>query len=209
MKKRERVIVFDGEDKFIVKKNHTYNSATGDMRYVGPKADRIAAPKDGTVDLAPPSVPILVDNPPQNPPTLPLDTITPEPFQAPNWASLDCEQIDAELSNIRQFLSTVRMPAEALAPYQSAIQDGERQKASKCGINPPALPDVPPTPTPTPTPRPLPAVPLVNLGQPPRGGAAGGAGGGEKKPEEKKKSSLLLWILIAIGAAYLLGDKKN
>lgn len=206
MKKRERVIVFDGEDKFIIKKKHTYNSATGEMESTALRADRVAPVDSGLVELPPPTT---VDNPPPRLPQVPIDDApTPEPFQAPDWNSLDCEQIDNELAAIRNFLSTVRMAPEALAPYQNAIQDGERIRDSKCSRNPPALPDVPP-PAPTPTPAPLPGVPLVNLGQPPRGGAGGGGGAAEKKPEEKKKSSVLLWILIAIGAAYLLSDKKN
>lgn len=205
MKKKERVIVFDGEDKFIVKKNHTYNAATGEMQRVAPPVNGFAVSDSGMVDLAPPPTPILVPEPSP----VPVDTVTPEPYKAPDWKSLDCEQIETELANIRSFLSTVRMPAEALAPYQRAIQDGEAEKDSRCGKNPPALPDVPPTPTPRPTPTPLPGVPLVNLGQPPRGGAGGAGGAGEKKPEEKKTSSVLLWVLIAIGAAYLLSDKRN
>lgn len=205
MKKRERVIVFDGEDKFIIKKNHTYNSATGEMEGTAARAERVAPVDTGLVELPPPTT---VDNPPPRLPQVPVeDTPTPEPYQAPNWAAMDCEQIQNELASIRNFLSTVRMAPEALAPYQNAIQAGEREFESKCPRNPPALPDVPPTPTPRPAP--LPGVPLVNLGQPPRGGAGGGGGAAEKKPDEKKKSSLLLWILIAIGAAYLLSDKKN
>ena len=205
MKKKERVIVFDGEDKFIVKKNHTYNAATGEMQRVAPPVNGFAVSDSGTVDLAPPPTPILVPEPKP----VPADTVTPEPYKAPDWATMDCEQIQNELASIRNFLSTVRMPPEALAPYQNAIQAGEREFESKCPRNPPALPDVPPTPTPTPTPTPLPGVPLVNLGQPPRAGAGGAGGAGEKKPEEKKTSSVLLWVLIAIGAAYLLSDKRN
>lgn len=204
MKKKERVIVFDGEDKFIVKKNHTYNAATGEMQRVEPPANRISAVDNGVVDLASTTT---VTSTTVTPEPVPQDAVTPEPFKAPDWKSLDCEQIEAELSTIRNFLMTARMQPEALAPYQRAIQDGQSELDSKCAKNPPALPDVPPTPTPTPTP--VPAVPLVNLGQPPRAIGGGGAAGGEKKPEEKKKSSVLLWVLIAIGAAYLLSDKKS
>jgi len=199
MKKKERVIVFDGEDRFIVKKNHTYNAATGEMQRVEPPANRISAVDNGVVDLG-----SAITSATVTPEPVPQDTVTPEPFKAPDWKSLDCEQVEAELLTIRNFLMTARMQPEALAPYQKAIQDGEAELDSKCPKNPPALPDVPPTPTPAP----LPAVPLVNLGQPPRAGGGGGTAG-EKKPEEKKKSSVLLWVLIAIAAAYLLSDKKS
>jgi hypothetical protein len=124
-----------------------------------------------------------------------------------NWSSLSCDEIDAKIREIQDFLAVVRIVPEERSRYEASVERGMAAKTEKCGVTPPSLPDVPPTPTPTPTPKPTPI--LAGLGIPPSKGGAAGGGGGEK-PQEKKKSNLWIWLLVAAGAYLLLsGDKKN
>ena len=136
-------------------------------------------------------------------PPAPPPPPTVEPYKAPDWSTMGCDDIDAELNRLREFLMVARIPAEIYSQYEAAIASGEAAKVEKCGKTPPALPDVPPPPPPPPPP-PTP----VGLGLPPRagGGAAAPAGGGAKK--EEAKPNLLIWILLALAGIYLLSDKK-
>lgn len=245
---KESVIVFDGEDKFIAKKDKHYDKSTGFSNYVGAAGELITAPQaeaqmpttaDGAVfnqymasqntslDLPVSSDPDFCQKAQQFISTNGDGRATPDQvmqvynefqrvcvrpteedtsFVEPSWETLSCDEIDEKLRQLNETLVVSRMAQAIRARYENAIANGTRVKAEKCGLNPPALGDVPPTPTPTPTPTPSPTgVSLSNLGVAPK--AAPKAGGGEKK--EEKKSNLWIWLLVAAGAVILLsGDKK-
>ena len=238
---KERVIVFDGEDKFIAKKGKEFNKITGFANVVGAEGETIS-------NIASPETPTTVSDALVIPNPSDADFCTkadefirtngggratpdvvmqvfsqfqancqrPQPDVEPtlltiDWDSLSCDEINTKIQAIQDLLAVARMVGEERARYEAALERGNAAKVQKCGVTPPALPDVPPPPTPAPLPAPTPkpASPLVNLGVPPaRGGAASGGGSGDKK--EEKKSNLWIWLLVAAGAYLLLSsDKKN
>lgn len=122
-----------------------------------------------------------------------------EPFVEPDWATLSCDEIDEKLRSLNETMTVSRLVETVRVKYENAIANGNRIKAEKCGINPPALPDVPPTPPPT-------NVTLTNLGVPPAKPKAP-SGGGQK--EEKKGTNFLIWVLVAAAAYMLLSSDKK
>lgn len=123
-----------------------------------------------------------------------------EPFVEPEWETLSCDEIDEKLRSLNETMTVSRLVESVRIKYETAIANGNRVKTEKCGVNPPALPDVPPTP-PTTT-----NVPLNNLGVPPAKPKAS-QGGGQK--EEKKGSNFLIWVLVAAAAYMLLSSNKK
>jgi hypothetical protein len=226
---KETVIVFDGEDKFIATKNKEYDKVTGFANVVGAgentpsTAESLFTPPE-KMPIPSPSDSAFCEKAEYFIRTNGNNTATPEEVmqvaasfrqncQRPtpdvepsllviNWASLSCDEITAKIKEIEDLLAVSRMPLEERARYEAAVERGKEAKVEKCGITPPALPDLPPPPTPTPTPKPI----LSGLGIPPK--RSGGADGGGQ--QEKKKSNLWIWLLVAAGAYLLLsGDKKN
>lgn len=226
---KESVIVFAGEDKFIAKKDRDFNKVTGFSNVVGeinsptqqstdtPTLNSIPSPSDADFctraeefirtngnGTATPDVVMQVYSQFQANCQRPQPDVQPALLTI-NWVSLSCDEIDAKIKEIQDFLSVSRMIPEERTRYEASLERGTLAKTEKCGIRPPALPDVPPAPTPTPTPTPKPTV-LTNLGVPPKKGGA--SGGGEEKKEEKK-SNLWIWLLIAAGAYLLLSSDKK
>lgn len=142
----------------------------------------------------------------------PQSDVRPE-LLAINWGSLSCDEITAKIQEIQDYLAVVRIQPEERSRFEASIERGQAAKTEKCGVTPPALPDLPPTPTPTPTPTPPPSRPTIppvlgGLGVPPSKGAAAG-GGGSEKSEPKKKTNWLIWALIGGAALYLLTRKSE
>jgi len=229
---KESVIVFDGEDKFIAKKDRDFNKQTGFSNLVGANGestasditpnpltppDKVAVPSPIDSDFCSRAQVFISTN--GNGTATPQEVMQvysdfqancqrPQPDVEPalltvDWASLSCDEIASKAKEIEDLLSVSRMPQEQRARYEAALERARMSQTEKCGVTPPALPDLPPPPPKLPPT----GVVLSGLGVPPaRGGAP--SGGGEKKVE--KKSNLWIWLLIAAGAYFLLSsDKKN
>ena len=122
-----------------------------------------------------------------------------------DWASLSsCDEVTAKVRDLENLLATSRMPQDQRARYEAALERGRMAQTEKCGVTPPALPDVPPPP---PTPPTGTGVVLSGLGVPPARGGGAPSGGGEKKVE--KKSNLWIWLIVAAGAYLLLSSNKK
>lgn len=120
-----------------------------------------------------------------------------------DWASLSsCDEVTAKVRDLENLLATSRMPQDQRARYEAALERGRMAQTEKCGVTPPALPDVPPPTPPTGT-----GVVLSGLGVPPARGGGAPSGGGEKKVE--KKSNLWIWLIVAAGAYLLLSSNKK
>ena len=242
---KESVIVFDGEDKFIAKKDKQYDKSTGFSNYVGAGGETLQSPPTETampttadgalfnqyiasqntsLDVPVSSDPDFCSKAQEFLSNNGGGRATPEQvmqvynefqrvcvrpaeddnsFVEPNWATLSCDEIGAKITELENTLATSRMVEKLRAKYETAVANGKSAQTEKCGVNPPALPDVPPAPTPTPTP----IVSLTNLGVAPQSGAAAGGGGAEK--EEKKRSNLWIWLVVGAGLLYLLSKDKN
>ena len=94
--------------------------------------------------------------------------------------------------------------------YQKALSMANSVKSTKC--QPAAAPSVPTNPIETPAM----TLPITSIGlglRPTAGGIIGGGGGGGAEEETaqapKKKSSPLIWIILGIGAIYLLTRKNS
>ena len=213
---KESVIVFDGEDQFIAKKAMQYDKQTGFGNFVGAGGDTSTTP-DGAVFnqyIASQNTSLVIPNVSDTDFCVKAQQFiatngdgraTPDQvmqvyFVEPEWETLSCDEIDEKLRSLNETMTVSRLVESVRIKYETAIANGNRVKTEKCGVNPPALPDVPPTP-PTTT-----NVPLNNLGVPPAKPKAS-QGGGQK--EEKKGSNFLIWVLVAAAAYMLLSSNKK
>jgi hypothetical protein len=188
-KKKEKVIIFDGEDKFIARKKSIYDIKSGEAYAIGddaPPSDRGVNPvteiddgvyRGGTDSGKKRDSPDL--------PPLSGDIITPPPQD--------------------------EIPP-SLPPSDGGSGSGSGSGDTSGGGGSVGSPPPPPPPQPPVVPV-LPAVPIVptNLGSPPssgsRAGGGGGAGGSDAK--DKGKINWLLWLLLGGAALYFLTRKKK
>lgn len=229
---------FKGEESFICKKGKKkYLMATGEGGAVIKLIpDQPAAPlptqpipTDGgvmpAIEPVPPK-PVPVPTPP--PIKVPVDdtglfplppvAAPPVVLTFPDWASLDCATIKADIADLNNILMTSKFDDATIAAYQQQIELGQKTFYSKCGV---VIPPAPPTPAPTPAP---PVTTITTTGVPViattpamgggGGGRLGGGGGGgaaaeEQKPAGKKAAFQWWWLLVAAGALYMLTRKKK
>lgn len=139
-------------------------------------------------------------------PQVPLPTF-------PNFATLNCGQLNAEITKIQNTMATSRFgSADVTNAYNKALETARGFLQRKCYPRTPPTPTPTPTPTPSPTPAPKPPTPV--------GGGGGGIGGGkptqegeptEELPQEeaqvKKPNYSWLWILLLVGGVYMLTRK--
>lgn len=226
MAKKETVIVFDGEDKFIAPKQKSYDKEKGTSNFVG---------QDGSISTAPTSGSV---------PKLNLDgtvasQLSPDaqrftnymatqgvPVQLPPLGSPNfCVEIKTFIETRGNGRATTEMVMDAYNLFRencvekpaeikpvtttSSTTDTTTQKIN---LTDPSVVDTK-APTPSTPEIKLPATISLSapaLGRPPMmGGAAGGGGGEEEKAPVKKKSNWLLWVLIGGAALYLFTRKKN
>jgi len=144
-------------------------------------------------------LPVEVDLPPTTQPQI-------SEVSFPKWEVLGCDDLTVEISSIENTLATNKFDAVTKNIYQTALAKAKSVKSSKCN------PSTSPAPSPVAIGTPAIITPIggSGLGLPPMGGGFGGGGGGEEETAQapKKKSGSLIWILLGIGAIYLLTRKK-
>ena len=236
MKRKERVVVFDGEDKFISPRR---NPQEPQMTPEGTAFKKYMADKNAAIEMPSPTDEKFCEkaeafiktncNGKATPEQLwevyenfqkyclkpeeekkadgdgtPPPTEQPAPTnpQFPDWETLDCETLPAEIKKLEDTLLVARLPMDILSQYRAAIERGKQVQAQRCGITPPALPDITTAPG---------GVKFVQLGTPKLGLPPAKGGEAENQPakKEKENSSTLLIVLLGLLALYLITDKKD
>jgi len=193
---KEKVIIFQGEDKFVTPRAHTFDLGTGKKEFVG---------GDGTGPSNDPSSNIP---PPKNTPDGPNNqTTTSTIVGMPTLGEPDyCNKL--------QTFITTRGGGNATPDQIMAAHDMFKmncREADPTTTTTTAAPVVNTTPTPPPSVPVIPVIPVANLGVPPisMGGGFGGGGGGEEgAPAAPKKKSYWWLLLVALGIYYVAKKKK-
>ena len=137
---KPKKLKFSGEESFMVPKE-------GEKFVLAVGADVVALDKQNieNVDVAP-LEPTSVTNP--NVVTTPqVQTPPPVVIPVPDWQSMDCATIQAEVRNLEEMLTYSKFSSEVLNQYLAIIQSGKDTFASKCGGGQVLPPDeVPPAP---------------------------------------------------------------
>ena len=202
---REKVVVFDGEDKFIAPKSRTYNKKIGKSEFVGvvesPEGDKAPVTtidgdafndymrrKNLTAVLPSPSEPDFCAKAQEFIQTNGDGIATPEQImQAYQLFQDNCVEKPKEVK-----------PVESDSPPPVKPAEEEPPKA------PPALGSMPTSLSPLGV-----SLSSPTLGKPPvKAGGASGGGGGEEKEEPKKGTNWLLWLLLGGTALYFVTRKK-
>ena len=202
---REKVVIFDGEDKFIAPKSRTYNKKIGKSEFVGvvesPEGDKAPI---STIDgdafndyMRRKNLPAVMPSPSE-----PDFCAKAQAFIQSNG---DGKATPDQIMQVYQLFqdNCVEKPKEA-KPVESDSPPPVKPTEEEPPKAPPALGSMPTTSIPL-------GVSLTSptLGKPPvkAGGASAGGGGGEKE-EPKKGTNWLLWLLIGGTALYFVTRKK-
>jgi hypothetical protein len=150
-------------------------------------------------------LPVEVDLPPTTQPSI-------SELSFPKWEVLGCEDLTLEIASIENTLATNRFDALTKNIYQTALSKAKAVKSKNC--QPASAPSVPTNPIETPATT-LP-INSIGLGLPPMAGGFGGGGvggGGSEEPTELVDpitgGMSFIWIILGIGAIYLLTRKKS
>ena len=134
---------FSGEESFMVPKE-------GEKFILAVGADVVAIDKQNAenIDVAP-LEPVSVTNPNVVVADTQVTTAPSVVIPVPNWRSMDCASIQAEINNIEQLMMTSRFSQEIRTQYENILAEGRSVYNSTClnQIEPPPPPDgVPPAP---------------------------------------------------------------
>jgi len=220
---KERVIVFDGEDKFIAPRNAVYNVNTGEAQVVGNEAGGVVGVMlpDGEGNLVDSGAKKEFDDYMRR---RGQTAIVPSPVE-PDF----CVRVRQFIQSNGDGLATGEQIMEAYTLFQQHCVEKPKETPIVPPVEPVKADDevTPPSPAPPPpakapvedTPKPIsPAVTLPissvslttpSLGARPSGGGGVGAASGGEKPKEEKKTNWLLWLLVAAGVVYLATRKKD
>ena len=192
---KEKVIIFQGEDKFVTPRAHTFDLGTGKKEFVG---------GDGTGPSNDPSSNIP---PPRNTPEGPNNQTTTSTIVGMPMLG------EPDYCNKLQTFITTRGGGNATPDQIMAAHDMFKMNCREADPTTTTTTLAPPPPPPPPPTKPdvvIPVLPVANLGVPPlsMGGGFGGGGGGEEgKPAAKKKS--YWWLLLVAAGIYYVAKKKN
>lgn len=134
---------FSGEESFMVPKE-------GEKFILAVGADVVAIDKQNAenIDVAP-LEPVSVTNPNVVVADSQVTTAPSVVIPVPNWRSMDCASIQAEINNIEQLMITSRFTQEIRTQYENILAEGRSVYNSTClnQIEVPPPPDgVPPAP---------------------------------------------------------------
>lgn len=140
---KPKKLKFSGEESFMVPKE-------GEKFILAVGADVVAIDKQNAENIdVTPLEPVSVTNPN----VVVADTqVTTSPsvvIPVPNWRTMDCASIQAEINNIEQLMITSRFSQEIQTQYENILAEGRSVYNSTClnQIEPPPPPDeVPPAP---------------------------------------------------------------
>jgi len=140
---KPKKLKFSGEESFMVPKE-------GEKFILAVGADVVAIDKQNAENIdVTPLEPVSVTNPnvvvADTQVTTPPSVVIP----VPNWRTMDCASIQAEINNIEQLMMTSRFSQEIRTQYENILAEGRSVYNSTClnQIEPPPPPDeVPPAP---------------------------------------------------------------
>ena len=134
---------FSGEESFMVPKE-------GEKFILAVGADVVAIDKQNAENIdVTPLEPVSVTNPNVVVADTQVTTAPSVVIPVPNWRSMDCASIQAEINNIEQLMMTSRFTQEIRTQYENILAEGRSVYNSTClnQIEPPPPPDgVPPAP---------------------------------------------------------------
>jgi len=140
---KPKKLKFSGEESFMVPKE-------GEKFILAVGADVVAIDKQNAENIdVTPLEPVSVTNP--NVVVADTQVTTPPSIviPVPNWRTMDCASIQAEINNIEQLMMTSRFSQEIRTQYENILAEGRSVYNSTClnQIEPPPPPDeVPPAP---------------------------------------------------------------
>lgn len=183
MAKKEKVIIFEGEDKFVKPRHHSYDMNTGKAEFVGvdsaPSTDPNQEVRDNIGGGSPGSA-------------MPLPQLG-----SPNF----CAELSTYISTNGGGKAT---PEQTMAAYDMFQRYCNKPEDTTTTSTTTSTTTAPPIGVGTNVV--VPVVPVTNLGLRPMGGGAGG-GGGDEAPVEKKKN--YWWLLLVALGIYLVAKKKK
>jgi len=143
LKYKPKKLKFSGEESFMVPKE-------GEKFILAVGADVVAIDKQNAENIdVTPLEPVSVTNPnvvvADTQVTTPPSVVIP----VPNWRTMDCASIQAEINNIEQLMMTSRFSQEIRTQYENILAEGRSVYNSTClnQVEPPPPPDeVPPAP---------------------------------------------------------------
>jgi len=193
---KEKVIIFQGEDKFVTPRAHTFDLGTGKKEFVG--GDGTGPSNDPSSNIPPPKN--TLDGPNNQTTT---STIVGMPTLG-----------EPDYCNKLQTFITTRGGGNATPDQIMAAHDMFKmncREADPTTTTTTAAPVVNTTPTPPPSVPVIPVIPVANLGVPPisMGGGFGGGGGGEEGAPAAPKKKNYWWLLLVAAGIYLVAKKKN
>jgi hypothetical protein len=199
MSKKEKVIIFEGEDKFVKPRHHSYDMNTGKAEFIS--GDGAGPSNDPSSNIPPPR------NTPEGPNN---QTTTSTIVGLPTLGEPDyCNKLQNFITTRGGGYATPDQIMGAHEMFKMNCREADPTTTSTTTSTTTAAPISTGTNVVAPN---VPVVPLVpyfpsaNLGVPPISGGGGGGGADEEKPVEKKKS---YWWLLLVALGIYLVAKKN
>ena len=202
---KERVVVFDGEDKFILPRNVVYNKFTGEAQMIGEKDLEVVPPQP----IVSSGEKRVFDEYMRRQTQV---AVMPSPVE-PDF----CNRMNQFIISNGNGLATPEQIMQAYTLFQDKCVEKPEEKAPVLDTpTPPSQTQQPAEPEPIKTVEPTtpiisaPFVPLSvpTLGQRPMGGGAA-RGGGEEAQQPARKPNLLIWLVVGGVVLYFLTRKSN
>jgi hypothetical protein len=189
---KEKVIIFQGEDKFVTPRAHTFDLGTGKKEFVG--ADGVGPSNDPTSNIVPPK------NTPDGPNN---QTTTSIIVGMPTLGEPDyCNKLQTYITTRGGGNATPDQIMAAHDMFKMNCREAYTTTTTTTLATPPPPPPSKPDVV-------IPVIPVANLGVPPlsMGGGGGGGGSEDGAPAPKKKN--YWWLLLVAAGIYLVAKKKN
>lgn len=192
-KKKEKVIIFEGEDKFVKPRNHSYDINTGKSEFVSSDGD--GQGKDTRTNIPP--LTAETKDAIQGGSGMPLPTLG-----SPNF----CANLESYISTNGGGSATPEQTMAAYDMFQRYCNRPEDTTTTSTTTSTTTAAPKPDTNVVVPAVPVIPVLPATNLGIRPISGGGGG-GGEDAAPVEKKKS--YWWLLLVALGIYLVAKKKK
>jgi hypothetical protein len=208
---KEKVIIFQGEDKFVTPRAHTFDLGTGVKEFVAVDGPGKGDERDPTSNIPP------LNSGSQNDRN-PISNIGDDGGRSGRIVAMPTLGEPDYCNKLQNFITTRgygnATPDQIMAAHDM-FKRGCREAdptttTTTAAPTPPPPQNTPPPPPPPKTEVVVPVIPVGNLGVPPSsmGGGFGGGGGGEEGAPAPKKKSYWWLLLVAVGI-YYVAKKKN
>jgi len=201
---KEKVIIFQGEDKFVTPRAHTFDLGTGVKEFVAVDGPGKGDERDPTSNIPP------LNSGSQNDRN-PVSNIVDGGGRSGSPVGLPMIGEPDYCNKLQNFITT-RGYGNATPDQIMAAHDMFKMNCREADPTTTTTTLAPPPPPPPPPTKPdvvIPVLPVANLGVPPlsMGGGGGGGGSEDGAPAAKKKS--YWWLLLVAVGIYYVAKKKN